>query len=370
MIDALCGVIRRERALWRSFDAEPADFLAACADHELSSLIYECLRDGDGSDDWPPAIRATLGSIARGAAARELLHRREIVAVLDALEREGIVPVLLKGSALAYTVYDAAASRPRIDTDLFIRRDQLESVQRILTTRGYTTPTSCGGQLFGQLELAKTDELGVTHAFDFHWKISTQAVFADVLTYDELAAASVPVPRLGPRARAAGRIHALMLACIHPVMHHRRKERLIWTYDIHLLAMSLSRDEFDEFASLALTSRVAAVCCYALELSRTRFGTEVPDGVLAALRNPTRSEPSAEYLASNRRWHHELFASLRFLESWSDRVRLLREVLFPEKRYIVAIYGLAHGTRHGALLAPLYAHRLLAGIWKIATGRK
>jgi hypothetical protein len=288
--------------------------------------------------------------------------------MLDALGAEGIVPVLFKGSALAYTAYDVASTRPRNDTDLIVHPDQVESVRRILAARGYTAPPYCGGELFGQIELARIDQLGINHAFDFHWKVSTQSVFADVLGYDEIAEASVPVPRLDARARAAGNIHALMLACIHPVMHHRREERLIWSYDVHLLATNLTVDEFDRFAALALGRRVATVCRYSLARARSRFGTNVPDAVLVALGNPSTSEPSAEYLAPDRRWHHELLASLRFLGTWRDRVRLLREVAFPERRYIAAIYGVSDG--HAAALAPFYAHRLVTGVWKIVTGRK
>ena len=75
--------------------------------------------------------------------------------------------------------------------------------------------------LFSQFEMQKVDGFGVCHVFDMHWKISTQPVFDSVLTYGEMLPRAQPVPALGPHAMTAGLVDALLLACIHPVMHHQ-----------------------------------------------------------------------------------------------------------------------------------------------------
>jgi hypothetical protein len=41
--------------------------------------------------------------------------------------------------------------------------------------------------LFCQFPLRKADEFGLGHTFDFHWKISTQSAFADLLVFDEIS---------------------------------------------------------------------------------------------------------------------------------------------------------------------------------------
>ena len=44
---------------------------------------------------------------------------------------------------------------------------------------------------------------------------------------------SMALPALGEHARTAGaRCTPLLLACIHPVMHHRNAESLVWIYDL------------------------------------------------------------------------------------------------------------------------------------------
>jgi hypothetical protein len=203
-----------------------------------------------------------------------------------------------------------------------------------------------------------------------HWKISTQPVFADVSSFDELLDGAQPVPVLGPNARAAGPIDALLLACVHPVMHHRNVECGLWIYDIHLLAPRLTASDFDELARRAQQKKVTAICARGLRLAESVFGTTVPAGVVDALAAAGRSEPSAAYLAPERRWHHELVSSLRALPHAGDRVRLLREVLFPRPDYMLAVYGVAGKPLAPLLLPVLYLHRNLRGASRVLLGRK
>lgn len=355
---------------WSALDVTADAFLHACRAEDLTGLVHARLGRMTNGAHWPVTVREELAGRARADAAHELLRRREIASVLNALADAGVYPVLFKGTPLAYDVYAVPHFRARSDTDLLIPRSHVNTVRLTLEPLGYRSPVYCGGELlFRQFELARTDEFGVTHAFDFHWKISTQSVFADVLTYDELAAQAVPIAALGPGARAAGPVHALLLACIHPVMHHRNAERLIWLYDIHLIASRLTAAEFDRFADLARDRQVAAVCARQLAVVRQRFGLRVPDQVTTSLAGGAR-EPSAEYLQLERRWHDELSASLRSLSRWTDRMRLLQEVLFPAPSYILRAYGHTPGSLSTVLLPALYLHRGVRGGIKVLIGRK
>lgn len=354
-----------------AFRMAPDEFLRRCSDQDLTSLIYQQLCRLENVCEWPQDVREALAETTRAQAARELLRRRELNAVLDALAAEGICPIVLKGTALAYSLYDNPASRPRIDTDLLIRRNEIDSVRRVMARNGYTAPAYCEGELlFGQFPSTKTDEFGVAHAFDFHWKISTQAVFADVLSFDEISADAIPLPSVGVHARAAGPLHALLLACVHPVMHHRNVESLIWIYDIHLLASRLSEREIDRFLDLAVAKHVSAICAHQLAAARNRFGTPISDQAITRLGAVAPHEPSAAYLRPDRRWHDELVSNIRGLPRWTDRVRLLREVMLPGPAYMLKAYGLQSSSLAATLLPVLYVHRLASGSWKVLAGQK
>jgi hypothetical protein len=354
---------------WTRLHATAAEFLETCARAGLAELVHHAIARAGGPEgaDWPAEVRRRLAAVAQASAAVEIVRARELAGVLQATAARGVEPILLKGTALAYTVYPVPGCRPRVDTDLLVPRDRLATVRAILADRGYSEARLTPGELvFGQFEASKTDALGVEHVMDVHWKISTQPVFADLLGYGELSAAAIPVPALGPAARAPARAHALLLACVHPVMHHRNAARPIWIHDVHRLVSSCAGAELQTFAELACAKRVAAICARQLAAARGRFGTPVPGWLTAALTGRS-FEPSAAYLKPGRRWHHELVSSLGCL-GWRGRVRLLREVVLPRPRYMLGAYGVG---RSGVVLLPaLYAHRAAYGAWKILAGRK
>lgn len=362
--DVLAALLRGEHVSGAGRDA-----FNACLREQLTGLVYEQFVRDPGCCDWPAEIREELARRARAAVAIEVARQQEIAAVLDRLAADGVTPILFKGTALAYSTYGAPSLRPRSDTDLIVRRSDVDAVSRVMTALGYARPPHSGGELlFRQFWLERRDHNGVMHAFDVHWRVSTQPAFADLLSYEELAADAVAVPALGVHARAAGPLHALLLACIHPVMHHRNDERLLWIYDIHVLARTLPAADLARLADLAIVKRMAAVTAAGLSRARDRLATPLPGNLVERLRASAAVEPSAVYLQPNRRWTHDLVASLRALPRWRDRLHLLREVAFPAGHYMLHAYGL--GRSATPLLPVLYSHRILRGAWQMLGRRK
>ena len=218
--DAFAQLLRGEPTEFAAFGLAPDEFLQACRDEDLVGLVYERVREQRDTTGWPDSLRAALAHHVRAETAAELVRRMEVVTVLDALSTKAVRPLLLKGTPLAYMLYDAPHLRPRCDTDLLIPRTQLEAATATLRSLGYAAPPYCDGELlFGQVVFVRTDAVGIDHVIDVHWKISTQAVVADLLTYDDISVRAISVPALGPAARTAGLVHALLLACLHGIVH-------------------------------------------------------------------------------------------------------------------------------------------------------
>jgi hypothetical protein len=85
---------------------------------------------------------------------------------------------------------------------------------------------------------------------------------AGLFSYEELRARAQPLPELAPQAFAACPVDALLLACMHRCGHkqapyyvdgvaHYSGDRLIWLYDIHLLAVKLTSVEWHQFIDRA-----------------------------------------------------------------------------------------------------------------------
>jgi len=365
----IAALLRGDVTRWSDFALDAQTFLDLCREHEVEGLCFERLSKLDSTAGWPRQVWEELSDAARTRAAEELLRKAEIRRVVAALADAGIRPILLKGTPLAYTVYDSPASRPRADTDVIVSGAEVEAARQVMRSLSYVETVQCH-ELLSQFEVQQCDRFGVIHAFDVHWSISTQPVFAGLLTYDALLLRAVAVPALGGSAVAPCRVDALLLSCVHPAMHHRNDERLLWILDIHLLASGLSPAELDEFEALARMKKVVAICRRGLQQAQAVFGTLVAADLIGRLNRTAGPEPSAAYLASERRWHHETMASLRALPRLGDRARLVREVLLPSPGYMLGAYGLRDKPLGTWLLPALYVHRNVHGAWKILIGKK
>lgn len=370
--DALAAILREGPVPWSAVGCDARTFLEAARAEEACALIYHRRRDTPEFGSWPRAVRQALEEEARAAVARELLVGRELPRVLEALDHHAIHPLLLKGTALAYTHYPHPSLRSRSDTDLLIPPSDRERVPGALRALGYAPSLLCDGELlFRQFELARDDDFGLSHALDVHWAISTQAAFADVLSYAEMWPRALAAPALGPHARIPSTVDALTLALIHPAMHHRNQPRLLWAYDVHLLAGALDPAGFEELVRHATEKGIAAVCAHGLRTARAWFGTPVPPAVLETLAAvPARSQPTAGYLRAGRSWARETAAGLRALSRWQDRLRLLREIALPSPGYLLRAYRLADTGLGRTLLPALYLHRGVRGVLRVLSGRK
>jgi hypothetical protein len=307
----------------------------------------------------PPELDDERRAAAVIGAAREA----EVRAVLEALAGAGVRPVLIKGCALAYTHYSRPELRPREDTDMMIRADEREAVAHAIAPLGYQRPPEADGELTtGQFHFSRRDRHGIVHALDVHWRISNVRVFADALTYEELARDAVPIPALGPHARGASARHALLVACLHRVAHHADSSNLLWLYDIHLLGQG-DDVESTAFAALASARGMGEVCTRGLTLAAEAFGGIEPHWIAALSASTGRDgtgidrETSAAFLRGKHSLADILKADLAATPGWLGRFRILKEHLFPNRPFMYARYR----TRQPAALPFLYVHRIVTG---------
>ena len=287
----------------------------------------------------------------------EALRHGEVQSVLGALHEAGVAPLILKGTALAYCLYPAPHERPRIDTDLFLRSEDVDRAWEVFRARGYARAAQNTGRLVShQFACARTDEHGIWHAFDLHWKLANPQVFANLISYDLLASRAVPVPSLGPHARVPARVDLLVIACLHQAAHHPEHLRLIWTLDVHLLAGSLGDGRARATAARRPGAGAGHDLRYGLRIAQRWLGTAIPQQVLDDLESvDPRSEPAARYVSHVSRLDN-LLVDLRQLPGWRDRMRLIIEHAFPPTEYMLRRYN----TTRRAWLPALYAHRLVA----------
>jgi hypothetical protein len=366
--DLICAVLRNERPRWPwATDAKAiSEFLAHAEASGVQALLHHHLGP---IATWPLPLRDQLRLRAVHLAMWELRHQQVLTRTLGALSRIGIEPVLFKGTALAYSLYADPALRTRSDTDMIVPADRKEAVHAELVSEGYRRDMAVSGEFVSyQSNYTLERDDGTAHTLDTHWKINNSEVLSRLFSYQELRAKAQPAPRLCAQAWAAAPVHALLLACMHRATHkqvpyyHRGKaiedpNRLIWLYDIHLLALAMGPDEWDECSRLATTKGLRAVCAEGLREAQLRFNSPLPEKVLQGFGNTTETEKASRYLAAST-WR-QTWMDFWALDGATTKLRMTAETLFPSEAYMRARFDAAVTP-----LAWLYLRRAARGVAK------
>lgn len=328
----------------------------ATDDHGIGPLVWQTLSGAAGIGG---ELRDRLAARVRAAATRDLFVQREMQRLLDSLHRAGVPALVIKGSALAYTVYEQPWLRPRTDTDLLIRESDVDRAALAFAECGYRRSDALtSGQLVShQVAFERTDEHDVHHVVDLHWKVVNPQMLADALPFDVLWSEAQQAPALGPAAMVPSLAASIALGNIHRLAHHQGQDRLIWLVDFLKIAERCRQRDWTRLIELARSSRVAGLCLDGLTQARSRLGAEFPEAVERALSDAAPDEPSRVYLERTVRKRDVLVQDLATLSSWRSRLRLIREHVFPPAAFIRHKYG----THSRWPLPALYLHRLVTG---------
>ena len=105
--------------------------------HGIAPLIYHSLVKSDVIGQVPATAAQTLRSSYYTNTARNSLLYDDLKRLLLALRQEKINAIVLKGAALAETVYAHRALRPMLDIDLLVRKEKVAEVETKLLAMGY-----------------------------------------------------------------------------------------------------------------------------------------------------------------------------------------------------------------------------------------
>jgi hypothetical protein len=357
--DVIRSALRAESAPWPiETEGLETQILDAAADHGVLALLAAA----PGTVSWPDSVRTALMQAVRIEAAAEAIRERELRQLLDELGRAAIRPLLMKGAQVAYTHYRHPWQRPRLDTDLIVAPADRYRADAVLRALGYRPGTDFGGELVShQFQYERRNRYGLTDNVDLHWKMSNPHVFADAFSFEELDGQAIRVPALGANARGLSDAHALILACVHRVAHHRNSDRLIWLYDIHLLASAIGPRDWEACVDLISIKRLRSICSSGLARAQACFGTTVPQTWLDPLQAVSpESEPAAAFLHADRTKLDILRSDLQALPGWRSKLTIIREHLFPPAAYIRRAYGVTNP----AVLPLAYAFRIAKGVGK------
>ena len=249
-------------------------------------------------------------------------------------------------------IYDAPHLRARVDTDLLIRREQLEAAEQVFAAHGWSRHARDG--LRARRRAAALREGGARVRRRASRRPLANRQSADLLrclSFEDLGAGAVPLPALGGAARAPREVDA----CSSPACTAWPITTTEWiccgsgtsTCWSRVCRRRTRRSSF----SIAVRTGMTGVCVRGLDLVSAAFGTPGAGALASRLRaaGDGRPEPASRFLDGVRPIT-TLQADLARFPGWRIPLRMLGGAR-------AAVAGL-----HAGAVSPLAARVAVAGV--------
>jgi len=222
----------------KPLDNLPQEVLVESQQQHMEMLLYQSLQDSKQLDILSPQTHKSLHHRYQQLAFLELMREQKLSAIQKACLKKGFEPLLMKGTALAYTHYACPVLRERTDMDILIPLDQIECCIGLLQSLGFKVhyPRYKSHQFTASCFVAKNIEIFL----DVHWRVSNHSAYALMFSYEELLSSAIPIKAL-EKMKSPCMMDALMISCMNlSVNELSNKYMLLGLYDNHLLWQTLS----------------------------------------------------------------------------------------------------------------------------------
>ncbi len=282
LLCASSGAVNSDRVLALVREGMDWDALAEAAEYHGLGPILCCTLDRVCPELVPENIARHLRSCYRDSAKRHLIFTVKLLALLDCFESEGIAVMVLKGPALAESLYPDPALRSYSDLDLMVQKQDVPGALRVLTREGYRLDAHLARLplhtlLSLKFELFLRQEHG--EAVDLQWDIG----FADdPFRFDvEILWRSLSPFRIAEREVPSLSPESLMLfLCVHGAKH--LWSRLQWLGDVAWLARA--QPDWGVISDLATEAGCLTPLLLGLLLAQELLEAPVPKAILERAR--------------------------------------------------------------------------------------
>ena len=335
---------------------EWSELLSILRSHWVSPLLYWHL--GRLPDEFrpPKPIVDRMRTAFQWSRTRCFHMERQLGEILGAFKEKGVRALVLKGPALGRTVYPDPALRPASDLDLLVRPDEFIKAREIFKKVGY----QCKFKIFEVFKDFHCEEdftsranSRVIRSVCLHWDVHDFFGKKRGNRAEEFFQKAVEIDAVNLSFEAMHQVDALILAALHLIMTHNQDMRLIWIYDIALLARNLVVPEDWEILkerSLDCGARLAVE--KSLRLAQILTGLQLPRRFsdFSTWPKPAEAELTCMTNAMVKRGNPKVLFKLHLSSSpeFFKRVRYFCKLILPGPDYMQHHYGRSNG-----LLLPL-----------------
>jgi hypothetical protein len=313
---------RRIRTLVR--EALDWEYLIRTASaHSITPLFSHSLNN-TCPDAAPKPTLDQLQRYLRVHSLNNLFLMRELIRLLDALEKIGVSAIPWKGPVLAAMAYGNVALRQFGDLDILVRERDAMIAKDLLLSSGYRLlygGTAEQEEAFHSVrkvcELVREDNRVVV---ELHWAITSHTFYFPLdpaSLWNDVETVSLE----GTAIRNLAPEDLLLVLCVHGAKHHWGK--LMWICDIaELLRAYSNRIDWARLMNRARSLGGARMLSLGLLLARDLLGAKMPAHVLQQI----QSERKITFLAAEVRSRLFSGCSLMAVERPSFYIHLRERV--------------------------------------------
>jgi len=249
--------------------------LALSRQHRLGGLLCEGVRRLNLKNRVPAPVWESLQMGYYSNLAHNLVLFRHGEEIIERSARLGLPVILLKGAALAGTLYGNVALRPMADLDLLVRRAEARAMIDLAGRLGYELQ-----EVAGHATLLRHRASGTY--LEVHNSLTSCPDYFGIETEDLLARSRAAAFWPAPARTLAPADHLLHLA-LHGSFQHAFRQAAINACDMFLLSRTPDLD-WEAFLATARAPRLAPLVYGGLELAQRLLPSENLARALATLR--------------------------------------------------------------------------------------
>jgi hypothetical protein len=386
-----------------------SDLEAWLGANRLSPLFYYVLRSADMRSQVPADVLARLRQGYYLSLLRSDRLDAELERIVPALRAEGIPVMLLKGAALARSVYPSPALRPMDDLDVLIPGSQVAQAVARLEALGYRPRPDPAGysarfvqQFLGEQMWSRTAAepgcgqdppgqgafpaaaAGQQLLVDVHWRLLTVEWYRHTarLDVDALWAAARPLDRDGVAAWQLSPEDTLIHLCLHAAIQHAYVWPALSYVDVdRVVRASDPAVDWELLQRRSAAFRVSLPVYFGLRFAQQYLGTPLPARLLAdlapsrcrvyAIQRITGADRQPVFARRSIGRRAKYLVQVLLVERCRDLVSMLFQVFFPGREWLIARYELKGAPQVALyrLLHPLWAAAIgLAAFWQALVG--
>ena len=310
--------------------------LPVLAPHGIIPLLYQLLKKMPNHLSPPHEIMDKMRYAYLMHTAQALREEKQMQEIANLFVEAGVRIIALKGFAMARMVYPGLGTRPGSDLDLLVAPEQMAKARTLFENIGYEG----GPELFNAESGLYQDEFfghrknRYFRIIELHWRLHSFLGISQESEVRELFDRAITVKTESVIFEALDIVDAMVHRAINNAYGHDEHMRLIWLYDMVLLAGKLDGSaDWRRLQQRCVAWRARIAVELSFEMARSWLGFELPTGFddFSTWPRPTEVETIGWARLISR--HRGPFTLLKLrmppASNFIERIRFFFRLVFP-----------------------------------------